>query len=112
MRKCKTCGKQLEKNEKRFCKTCKEFHQYRYPKRQLKKVLKEYDQWKTPRALGVLARCDGFVLDKLIRDLISLGYVVTYQSLIVSTCRIAQKNLSNSHVCINSTGKVKEYLPC
>ena len=83
MRKCKTCGKQLEKNEKRFCKTCKEFHQYRYPKRQLKKVLKEYDQWKTPRALGVLARCDGFVLDKLIRDLISLGYVVTYQSLIV-----------------------------
>jgi hypothetical protein len=45
MRKCKACGKKLNKEEINYCKTCKGFHKHKYSKDDLKDVLNEYERW-------------------------------------------------------------------
>ena len=83
-KRCQVCGKVLQKDEKRFCKTCQEFHQYKYPKKDLEKIVKEYEKWNKPKVLDIFAGCGGFSHGFLQSGFDVVGFVEAWEPAIES----------------------------
>ena len=83
-KRCQACDKVLQKNEKRFCKTCKEFHRYKYSKKDLEKIVNEYEKWAKPKVLDIFAGCGGFSHGFLRAGFDVVGFVEQSESAIAS----------------------------
>jgi hypothetical protein len=44
MRRCRTCKKKLQKDEKKYCRACLEFHLYNYSEDELEIIEQKYER--------------------------------------------------------------------